>query len=67
LFSNGADENEFVKGKATIAVLSLDQMPTVIDALIAAVRNGELDEVLILTARARSSLVESGTRSRFLI
>jgi hypothetical protein len=50
LFSNDADENEFEKGKTAIAVPSLDQLPTVIDALIAAVRNGELDEVLILTA-----------------
>ena len=37
---------EFDKGKSAIAVPSLDKLPPVIDALIAAVRNGELDEQL---------------------
>jgi Family of unknown function (DUF6641) len=37
---------EFEKGKTAIAVPSLDKIPTVIDALITAVRNGELDEQL---------------------
>lgn len=37
---------EFDKGKAAIAVPSLDKLPTVIDTLIAAVRNGELDQQL---------------------
>jgi hypothetical protein len=37
---------EFEKGKAAIAVPSLDKLPSVIDTLIAAVRNGELDEQL---------------------
>jgi hypothetical protein len=50
LFSNSADENEFEKRKPAIAVLSLDQLPAVIDSLITAVRNGELDEKLALTA-----------------
>jgi uncharacterized protein DUF6641 len=35
---------EFEKGKAAIAVQSLEKLPSVIDTLIAAVRNGELDE-----------------------
>jgi len=37
---------EFEKGKAAIAVPSLDKLPSVIDTLIAAVRGGELDERL---------------------
>jgi hypothetical protein len=37
---------EFDKGKSAIAVSSLDKLPSVIDTLIAAVRNGELDEQL---------------------
>lgn len=37
---------EFEKGKAAIAVPSLEKLPTIIDTLIAAVRNGELDEQL---------------------
>jgi hypothetical protein len=37
---------EFEKGKSAIAVQSLDKMPTIIDTLITAVRNGELDEQL---------------------
>jgi hypothetical protein len=35
---------EFEKGKAAIAVPSLDKLPSVIDTLITAVLNGELDE-----------------------
>jgi hypothetical protein len=34
------------KGKSAIVVLSKDKLPTIIDTLIAAVRNGELDEHL---------------------
>ena len=37
---------EFEKGKAAIAVPLLDKLPSVIDTLITAVRNGELDEQL---------------------
>src|SRR5579862_6735791 len=37
---------EFEKGKAAIAVPSLEKLPSVIDTLITAVRNGELDEQL---------------------
>jgi hypothetical protein len=35
---------DFEKGKAAIAVQSLDKLPSVIDALISAIRNGELDD-----------------------
>ena len=42
---------EFEKGKAGISVPSLDKMPAVIDAVIAAVGNGELDEQLALTKK----------------
>jgi hypothetical protein len=37
---------EFEKGKTAIVVPSLDKIPAVIDTLITAVRNGELDEQL---------------------
>jgi hypothetical protein len=37
---------EFEKGKAAIAVQSLEKLPSIIDTLITAVRNGELDEQL---------------------
>jgi hypothetical protein len=37
---------EFEKGKNAIAVPSLDKIPLVIDILITAVRNGELDDQL---------------------
>ena len=42
---------EFDKGKAGISVPSLDKMPAVIDAVITAVRNGELDEQLALLSK----------------
>ena len=37
---------EFEKGKAAIAVPSIDKLPSVIETVIAAVRAGELDEQL---------------------
>jgi hypothetical protein len=37
---------EFDKGKSAIVVLSRDKLPAIIDTLITAVRNGELDEHL---------------------
>jgi hypothetical protein len=43
---------EFEKGKAAIAVPSLDKLPSVIDTLITAVRNGELDEQLVQGSNA---------------
>jgi hypothetical protein len=45
---------EFEKGKAAIAVPTLEKLPAIIDTLIAAVRNGELDEQLAqASAQAR--------------
>ena len=44
---SGLKPIEFEKGKAAIAVPSLDKLPSVIDTLITAVRNGELDEQLM--------------------
>jgi hypothetical protein len=45
---------EFEKGKAAIAVPSLEKLPAVIDTLITAVRSGELDEQLAqASAQAR--------------
>jgi hypothetical protein len=43
---------EFEKGKAGIAVASLDKLPALIDTLITAVRNGELDEQLATAAKS---------------
>jgi hypothetical protein len=40
----GSKRIEFEKGKAAIAVGSLDKLPAVIDTLIRAVRAGELDD-----------------------
>jgi hypothetical protein len=42
---------EFEKGKAAIAVPTLEKLPPIIDTLIAAVRNGELDEQLAQAAK----------------
>lgn len=42
---------EFEKGKAAIAVPSLEKLPSIIDTLITAVRNGELDEQLAQAAK----------------
>jgi len=41
---SGLKPIEFEKGKPAIAVSSVDKLPTVIDTLIAAIRNGELDQ-----------------------
>jgi hypothetical protein len=43
---SGSKPIEFEKGKNAIAVSSLDKIPLVIDILITAVRNGELDDQL---------------------
>jgi hypothetical protein len=43
---SGLKAIEFDKGKWAIVVLSQDKLPTIIDTLIGAVRNGELDEQL---------------------
>jgi len=40
------DDSRFAKGKAAIAVGSLDKLPMVIDVFAKAVRAGELDEQL---------------------
>ena len=42
----GSKRIEFEKGKAAIAVGALEKLPSVIEALIKAVRAGELDEQL---------------------
>ena len=42
----GGKPVEFDKGKSGIAVASAEKLPGMIDTLIAAVRNGELDSVL---------------------
>jgi hypothetical protein len=42
---------EFEKGKNAVAVPSLEKMPLIINILIAAVRNGELDQQLAQTKK----------------
>ena len=49
---SGLKPIEFEKGKAAIAVPSLDKLPSVIDTLITATRNGELDEQLVQGSKA---------------
>jgi hypothetical protein len=48
---SGSRPIEFEKGKNAIAVPSLDRVPLVIDILITAVRNGELDDQLAQTKK----------------
>jgi len=43
---HGTKPIEFERGKAGIAVASKDKLPALIDALIGAVKSGELDELL---------------------
>lgn len=47
----GSKPLEFEKGKAGVLVGSKDKLPTVIDALIAAVRAGELDDLFTQAAK----------------
>jgi hypothetical protein len=47
----GAKPIEFEKGKAGIVVPSKDKLPTVIDTLIAAVKEGELDSLFAQAAK----------------
>ncbi|MHC2423310.1 hypothetical protein ACVII1_006314 [Bradyrhizobium elkanii] len=47
----GAKPIEFEKGKAGIVVGSKDKLPAVIDALIGAVRAGELDDLFAAAAK----------------
>ena len=51
---SGLKPIEFEKGKAAIAVPSIDKLPSVIDTLITAVRNGELDAHLAPTKQTAS-------------
>jgi uncharacterized protein DUF6641 len=48
----GSKRIEFEKGKAAIAVGSLEKVPGVIEALIKAVRAGELDEQLSQSSKS---------------
>ena len=48
---SGSKAIEFEKGKAAIAVPTLEKLPIVIDTLIAATRAGELDAPLAQTVR----------------
>jgi hypothetical protein len=52
----GSKPIEFEKGKNAIAVPSLDKMPLIINILITAVRNGELDEQLAQSKKPATAL-----------
>lgn len=54
---------EFEKGKAAIAVPSLDKLPSVIDTVIAAVRSGELDDQLAQASAQAKTPKSKGTRA----
>jgi len=53
---SGSKPIEFEKGKNAIAAPSLDKVPLIIDILITAVRNGELDEQLVQTKKPPTAL-----------
>ena len=50
----GSKPVEFEKGKAGIVVPSKDKLPTVIDTLIAAVKAGEMDDLLAQAAKTNT-------------
>jgi hypothetical protein len=54
---------EFERGKAAVAVPSLDKLPSVIDTVIAAVRNGELDEALAQASGLMKTSKSKGKRA----
>ena len=51
------------EGKAAIAVQSLDKLPSVIDTVIAAVRNGELDQQLAEASKQATAPKPKGKRA----
>jgi hypothetical protein len=54
LFIRSGRPIEFEKGKTAIAVPSKDKLPAVIDTLITAVRNGELDDHLTQASKQKT-------------
>ena len=54
---------EFGKGKAAIIVPSLDNLPSVIDTVITAVRNGELDQQLAEASKQTNPRKPEGKRA----
>jgi hypothetical protein len=60
---SGSKPVEFEKGKSAIAVPSREQLPKVIDTLIAAVRGGELDEVLAQTSKQQRIPQKAGRKA----
>ena len=54
---------EFAKGKAAIVVPSLDKLPSVIDTVITAVRNGELDQQLAEASKQATPRKPKGKRA----
>jgi hypothetical protein len=60
---SGLKQIEFEKGKPAIAVSTLDKLPSVIDTLINAIRNGELDQQLVGTAAQTKSSKSKANRA----
>ena len=60
---SGLKPIEFEKGKPAIAVQSLDKLPSVIDTLITAVRNGELDQQFAEASAQTKSSKSKGKRA----
>ena len=60
---SGVKAIEFEKGKSAIAVSSLDKLPSVIDTLITAVRNGELDQQFAEASAQTKSSKSKGKRA----
>jgi hypothetical protein len=56
---SGSKPIEFEKGKNAIAVPSLDKVPMVIDILINAVRNGELDDQIAHAKKSPRTTMKS--------
>jgi hypothetical protein len=52
----GSKPIEFEKGKNAISVVSLDKLPVIINILITAVRNGELDAQLAQAKKALTAV-----------
>ena len=61
---SGLKPIEFEKGKPAIAVPSLDKLPSVIDTLITAIRNGELDHNLRRQASKQIREIQAGSVTR---
>ena len=60
---SGLKAIEFEKGKPAIAVSSLDKLPSIIDTVITAIRNGELDDQLAQASAQVKTQKSKGKRA----